>query len=490
MTRTRQDVWRLTREEGDWPAALVAYERAVGLLRALDRDTGPPSNPRGWRFLAAMHGLMGPDGRPDTRDDLWSNCQHGSWFFLPWHRMYLRAFELIVQDVLGDEEWSLPYWYAIDPDDEAKAVLPPAFREEGTNLHTESRSFPANAGAPLPDLSQSLIDALDAQEFSTAEGRSTFGGGERATPSFNGREVGLLEGTPHGAVHSLVGNDYDESGRVVREGWMGSFFTAGLDPVFWLHHANIDRLWQVWLDIGGAHPADDPAWADTEFSFPKVGGGVHMWRVGDVLTTDSIGYEYESTAPPAGVAPRARVPADGGPDIGLGEKIVPEPLPPQVIGTSVDVPLATPEAVEVELSAAADLGFAVGAEGVPTGDGRVFLRLEGVTGSAGAPVYEVYLNVPSGEAPADHPELRAGFFSTFGLVEASQTNDVHDGSGLTTVLDVTSVRDALEQAGRWNPDRLQVRFTPVTSVETDPDIDAAEAAPPDLRASQISVVVT
>jgi tyrosinase len=496
MTRTRQDVWSLTRAEGDWPAVLVDYDRAVGLLRKRDPAQGPPSDPLGWRFLAAMHGLARPNGAPDTSNPLWCNCQHGSWYFLAWHRMYLMAFELAVQDVLGDDGWSLPYWYAIDPDDAATSVLPPAFRDTTRNLYTKKRSVPANGGDPLPDLSPSLIHALDADGFSTPDGTSTFGGGERSTPSFNGEESGLLEGVPHGAVHSLVGNDYDQAGNPVRQGWMGSFFTAGLDPVFWLHHSNIDRLWQVWLDHDQAHlnPTGDPAWLDAKFSFPAVGGGLHEWSIGDIVDTAAVGYNYASTTAPSGVTPPAQPPGDGGPDIGLAEEVsVPEPLPPQVIGATLDVPLATSEAVDVALSEPADLGLALDAGGAPAGDGRVFLRVEGVTGTAAAPVYEVYLNVPPGEAPAEHPELRAGFFSTFGLTEASQRNELHDGSGLTTAFDVSAVRDVLERQGRWDPGRLKVSFSPVTPVAAAgaARVEAAgEPRPSDLRAGQIAVVVT
>jgi tyrosinase len=482
MARTREDVWTLTRAEGDWPATLVAYEEAVRVLRGRDPANGPPSDPLGWRFLAAIHGLQAPGGGADTSDDLWSNCQHGSWFFLPWHRMYLMAFELAIQDALGDDGWSLPYWYSLDPDDADKSVLPPAFRDDTKELWTDQRSIPANSGAPLPPLQDSIIEALRADRFSTASGVSTFGGGERSTPSFSGQETGLLEDTPHGAVHVLVGNDFDQAGNPVRAGWMGSFFTAGLDPVFWLHHCNIDRLWQVWLELDPAHenPSGDPAWFDTEFSFPKVGGGLHTWSVGEVLDPESVGYNYESTAPPSAITPVVV-----GPDIGFGEARVPEPLPPQVIGAAADVPLATADIVEVAMAEPADLGFAT-REGEPAGDGRVFLRVEGVTGTAAAPVYEIHLNVPEGESPAEHPELRAGYFSTFGLAEASQRDDVHDGSGLTTTYDVSSVRDALDAEGRWDPARLQVSFTPVT-----PEVAAeGAAATSDLRAGQISVVVT
>ena len=40
---------------------------------------------------------------------------------------------------------------------------------------------------------------------------------------------------------------------------MGDPRTAGLDPIFWLHHANVDRLWDVWLSSGRVNPAD-PNW--------------------------------------------------------------------------------------------------------------------------------------------------------------------------------------------------------------------------------------
>jgi len=490
MTRTREDVWTLTRAEGDWPETLVAYEKAVALLRERDPAAGPPVEPLGWRFLAAIHGLQGPGGGADTSNALWSNCQHGSWFFLPWHRMYLMAFELAIQDALEDDEWALPYWYSLDPDDADKAVLPPAFRDDTKQLWTSERSIPANSGAPLPPLQDSVIDALRASPYSTATGLSTFGGGERAEPSFSGDESGLLEDTPHGGVHVLVGNDFDQFGNLVRAGWMGSFFTAGLDPIFWLHHANLDRLWQVWLELdpdNNMNPTGDPAWFDTEFSFPAAGGGLHTWKIGEVVDTEAVGYNYESTAPPSAIAP-AVAPARGGPDIGLGEAIVPEPLPPQVIGAAADVPLATTAAVDVAITEPADLGFAT-AEGRSAGDGRVFLRVEGVTGTAAAPVYEIHLNVPEGSTPAEHPELRAGYFSTFGLTEASRRDDLHDGTGLTTVYDVTSVRDALAEQGRWDPAKLQVSFSPVApSVAAGEEVGQAQMS--DLRAGQIAVVVT
>ncbi|GAF48102.1 tyrosinase family protein [Rhodococcus wratislaviensis] len=503
MTRTRMDAWGLTRTEGDWPAVLDAYERAVGLMRALDPAQGRPTNPLSWQFQAAIHGRDLTPATPDNGSTLWNGCQHQSWFFFPWHRMYLLAFEAIVQHFLSDDQWSLPYWYSIDPDDPKTAVLPPAFRDTTrptNNLFTELRSMSANGGDPLTnsalgqiDLATPLLDALRADVFSTPDGIATFGGGERSTPITQGDEMGLLEGAPHGGVHVLVGNDFNpNTGDPISFGWMGDPATAGLDPIFWLHHANIDRIWQMWLDLDTSHtnpPDGDLAWFDTTFTFPKVGGGTIAWKVGEVMDTIKLGYQYESVASPSALA--APVFA-GGPGIEIGEAEMPQQLPPQVIGATVDVAVSSDEPVTVALSEPADVGLA--AEGAVIGS-RAYLRIEGITGTAAAPLYQVYLDVPEGESPEEHPELRVGAISTFGIQAASRTDEIHSGTGLTTVFEITRVRDALADAGRWDPARVSVAFRPVIPVPSDPAAaqelaQQAQAREVDVRAARIAVVVT
>ncbi len=495
MTRTRADVWNRTNAEGDWPDVLKAYEVAVGRMRDLDPPGEKPSDPLGWRFQAAIHGLADPFGGPDTSNDLWCNCQHGSWFFLPWHRMYLAAFERIVQHTLEDETWALPYWYSIDPDDPGKAAVPPAFLDmtlADNNLETSERSETARSGLPFygdidpAQVGETVIATLSVARFATPSGQATFGGGERADLSFDGGERGSLENVPHGAVHSLVGNDYDEFGNVLNAGWMGSFYTAGLDPLFWLHHANIDRLWEVWLRLDPAHlnPSGDPAFFDTTFTFPDPESGSVTWSVGEVLDTEFLGYVYESMAAPSVLAPPTPEPTE---DVRSAstEGSMSRSTPPQVLGAANDVPLAGPEPVAVDMERPQRPR---GPEGEPA---RAYLRVEGVTGTSAAPLYGVYLNVPEGEDPHDHPELRAGSFSTFGLVETSQTNDQHSGEGLTASFDITDVRDRLAQQGRWDDDRVQVSFS--TEVPGTPRGDASgaesDAPRPDVRARRIAIMV-
>src|SRR4051812_18736031 len=98
-TRVRQDVWKLTQTD-KWHPTLLWYAKAIAKMQ-----TRPISDFNSWRYQAAIHDyIVGQD--PDvTQDNLpadastfWAQCQHVSWFFLPWHRVYLFHFEQIIAD--------------------------------------------------------------------------------------------------------------------------------------------------------------------------------------------------------------------------------------------------------------------------------------------------------------------------------------------------------------------------------------------------------
>ena len=61
---------------------------------------------------------------------------------------------------------------------------------------------------------------------------------------------------------------------------MGSVPTAAQDPIFWMHHCNVDRLWNRWLAAGGGRanpPSSDTTWHNTVFTFfDEFGEEVHM----------------------------------------------------------------------------------------------------------------------------------------------------------------------------------------------------------------------
>ena len=119
---------------------------------------------------------------------------------------------------------------------------------------------------------------------------------------------GSLESLPHNVIHGAIGgvapggnpNDWRDFGL------MSMPMTAALDPIFWLHHANIDRLWSVWLrDAQEQHENPDlTTWldgpADRQFVFPTSNQGERTFRARDVLDTTAapLDYRYEDETPP------------------------------------------------------------------------------------------------------------------------------------------------------------------------------------------------
>src|SRR3712207_9414563 len=100
--RERRDIWTLTRED-EWHPVIEWYALAVEELRSITDI----ADSRSWLHLANIHGTDIPDNEwPNgVGTSTWNACQHGSWYFLPWHRIYLHHFEKIVRNtVIRSEE--------------------------------------------------------------------------------------------------------------------------------------------------------------------------------------------------------------------------------------------------------------------------------------------------------------------------------------------------------------------------------------------------
>ncbi|MEX2551493.1 MAG: tyrosinase family protein, partial [Actinomycetota bacterium] len=232
----RRDIWSLSTTAKPWHRNVLAYAKAVKAMQELSE-----TNPRSWRYQAAIHGRAGvvpPRGAP------WNECQHATWYFLPWHRMYLFQFERIVRSFVtaagGPADWTLPYWdYSSGAPGNA---LPPAFRASNlpdgsaNPLFVARRRASVNAGTAMPGPVVNTSNALQVQVF-TSQGAATGFGGPQTGWAHQGPAFGAIEAMPHGPVHVQVGGN---------GGLMTDPDLAALDPIFWLHHANIDRLWDVW----------------------------------------------------------------------------------------------------------------------------------------------------------------------------------------------------------------------------------------------------
>ena len=375
----------------------------------------PFEDPRSWAYQAAIHGynFAPPAGLPREMADNLNECIHGvrgenfpHRFFLPWHRLYLHYFERILREASGDPSLSLPYWNYSDPNGRS---IPLSFRwpsDTGNALYNANRNRFAGSRFQ-PPLFINRGDPLPANRTDTRASLA-----ERGFDRFSD----TLENGLHGTVHVDIGG---------RGGDMSGFDTAGLDPIFWLHHCNIDRLWSRWLDTGGHVNPDDRQWLDREFSFYDETGTRRTRAVSDTIDSRTLGYSYddEPFSPFIGFQPILVASAgESGTipeEIGRTERI-------SLTGRAETVAIAPSDEAAAE-SAGAELFFTVQDAEDPR---PVILRLEGID-YEGAPgyLYEIYVNRPEGTAQEEAGPYFAGTLSPFGLAESVVPLDI-DISGL------------------------------------------------------------
>lgn len=429
MVYTRRDIWDLENEQ-PWHPVTLAYAKAINSMN----DGYPATDPRSWTYQAAIHGV--PTGTP--LEPGWDQCEHADWFFLPWHRMYLFYFESIVRKIVlaqgGPEDWALPYWNYDGGG--SKNTIPLPFREEwlpgppgvANPLYVQDRDDGINDGSePLQSSITSPAQALATTIFSPPP-RPTFGGGrlDQGGPFGN---PGRLEGTPHNDIHNAIG------------GLMGDPATAGLDPIFWLHHANIDRLWNRWTDDPNHVPPTDNSWRNQQYGFFDENADPQAKRSKDVLSTvTQLDYRYDDDPLPFEEVERVpREPVRRRPP---AELVAATEEPTRLVGRPVSVPVAVDERVDVRR---------LRNEMAETR--RVVLSVEHLDAEVNpGVVYGVYLEGLGRDEP-----VHVGNVSLFGIERLHRRQGVEEAHDLRLDFDVT-------EAVGGQVDKLRdvkVRFAPI-----------------------------
>ena len=192
------------------------------------------------RFLCALNVLIanGTYGQlVDTHAEM--HMQHTNDRLLPWHRIFLLQLENAIRLIHPDV--SIPYWDWTQPGEES---IPSWLATVTPTVVTPTRTITVTRS---PGTSADL--AMIASNVPSILGYANW---SQFAPSVNG---------VHGSVHIWVG------------GTMSSPLTSPADPIFWMHHANLDRLWWLWHKkpgnagknppLSGADAVMDP-WSYTE----------------------------------------------------------------------------------------------------------------------------------------------------------------------------------------------------------------------------------
>jgi len=270
-------------------ADLAKLAQAYAALRAL-----PDSDPRSWRSQANLHATYCMACNNATQI-------HFRWSFFPWHRAYLYYHERILGQLVGNlTGFRLPYW-----DWEVSRTIPSAYLQPGNatnSLWDSARDCHLNAGQPLPVDDGTTIDTVytlyELTDFATFGGTS-FGGGSC--------ELGV-----HGQIHVDVGTATTD---LCSAPWtvvsqkdfhlpnpdMGDLGYAAQDPLFFAHHANIDKIWSIWnrqrkagMPPGAYQNPTDPAFLDMAWTFYDENAKVVSIRVRDVLDHEgNLRYTYQ-----------------------------------------------------------------------------------------------------------------------------------------------------------------------------------------------------
>ena len=384
----------------DGQAMLQKYAQAVATMMSTAEG-----DPRSWIFQWYTHGVNpastkdaeiariyagNPGANGALAGEMWNTCQahdpsQDENFFLPWHRMFVYFFERIIRSVLGDSTFALPYWNYSTPVTSAHGILPPQFRQQGDatfgSLFRPNRNPGTNQGNAIDQDSPNALD-LDA-----LMGETTYDQQSDAVQGF----CMDLDFNLHGSVHVMVG---DAKG-------MGSIPSAANDPIFWLHHCNVDRLWASWNQNGGKNLSG--SWLTQQFIFADENGNRVAATVQDFLDLGRLGYTYDSFEPaPPGFAPP--------PIFGAAP-------PPPAVATRVSnaVPLAAGP-VQVPLEPTTPFGAAA-TEAMPANK-RLYLVMKNLKAQA-APgvVYRIYLNLPPNASLTDAHDHQVGtlnFFAALG----------------------------------------------------------------------------
>jgi len=345
--RARLEIRDLQRNKpNQWQLFLIALQRFHDLPQSdklsYYQISGIHGVPRvNWDSVGQCSGCSGADGY----------CTHDSILFLGWHRAYMLLFEQKFMEIVralaneypaGDKRAQMvgaagllrfPYWdwaalppnggnvmpdffttqtVTVDHPQGRRTQRNPMFRHDFTNpsdlVYTPFRNWQVTLRYPgsnsntassqtslavqtLNNIRVSMRDQLY-NMFSTCDEFIEVASDAQGTSS--SRCSSSLEGI-HNTIHNAIGGT-GSSG--VSGGHMTYLATSAFDPLFWLHHTNVDRLFVMWQTIypnqwSGSERAPQGTWAFPAGATKNLDSPLqpfHRDTAGNFWTTNQLRY--------------------------------------------------------------------------------------------------------------------------------------------------------------------------------------------------------
>ncbi|WP_207907195.1 tyrosinase family protein [Paucimonas lemoignei] len=380
-------------------ANYASFIDAIRLMRANTNASSPSS----WQYWVNVHV---------------NYCPHGAPYFLAWHRGYLYYFEQQLRIVSGNNNLVLPYWdYYRNP------RIPAEFTD------------PAR-GNPLyvARVNTNVYNALTLTPFG-----SNVWNFQRGTA--NAFET-FLEDAPHNPVHNIIGG-------------VMQTMQSPQDPIFYLHHANIDRLWHAWAlpDGKGIPWTSSPYWSGNFTYAPNL-----TLPRSQCYHPNWVGTDYADNSPPTSLPPQAMLKGEvirvqsqqargvARPPVGAFKSTAPKGLGAgrRSIGgasdvglsessVSVRVPVQKQDSDALQTIVAHARGNRAAPAAAPETYKSVDITLDNVNllppGRLGGFYYKVYLNLPAGGATSSSEAYYLGTLGAFEIDAASHRGGGHHGGG-------------------------------------------------------------
>ncbi|OVA00540.1 Tyrosinase [Macleaya cordata] len=225
---------------------------------------------------------------------------HGSWFFLPWHRYYLYFWERILGKLIKDDTFAIPYWNWDTP---KGMYMPKMYLNSKSPLYDDTRdknhyesvldykyayNDPNPVGPQIDEVITTNLCHIDRMYKESKRHPALFMGKPlRAGQPVPTNASGSCENL-HNTMHQWVGPPTSPYYN------MGNFYTAAHDTMFFGHHGNVDRMWDLYSKFRGEKPEfKDPDWLESAFVFYDENRQVVKVKVKDCLTPEQLRYAYQ-----------------------------------------------------------------------------------------------------------------------------------------------------------------------------------------------------